>query len=167
MSEQPKIEQIGTPAGPITTTTHVVPATPQSVVLASKIEIQKLNELARQAKRFAISYIPEAINPSLKDLDNAFHAWQIEKDRQFTEQQVIEILGAYAGCQLVENLNMEWVIVTDEYGTDFAVRDKKYEVMSFPFSSVAKRIQDKQFDFMNGVYHAVKNAIESGAYKRR
>jgi hypothetical protein len=40
-------------------------------------------------------------------------------------------------------------------------------VMSFPFSSVAKRIQSKQFDFMNGVYYAVKHAIERGNFKAR
>jgi hypothetical protein len=61
---------------------------------------------------------------------------------------------------------MEWVHVTDEYGTDLAVRARKYEVTSFPFSSVAKRIQNKQYDFMVGVYYAVQDAIASGPKER-
>jgi hypothetical protein len=62
---------------------------------------------------------------------------------------------------------MEWVVVTDEYGTDYAVRSKQSEVMAFPFSSVAKRIERDQYDFMVGVYHSVRTILESGEYKPR
>ena len=77
------------------------------------------------------------------------------------------MLGAFLGNKLVKDFDMEWVVVTDMYGTDFAVRGKKVEVMSFPFSSVAKRIESHQFDFMNGVYFAVKNAVENENVKAR
>ena len=43
-------------------------------------------------------------------------------------------------------------MVTDQDGTDYAVRAKKFEVMSFPFSSVEKRVERNQYDFMVGIY---------------
>jgi len=43
----------------------------------------------------------------------------------------------------------------------------KSEVMSFPFSSVIKRIESNQYDFMEGVYRVVGQAIASGEAKPR
>ncbi|MDH5786239.1 MAG: DUF3806 domain-containing protein, partial [Chromatiales bacterium] len=114
---------------------------------------------------FVKSYLPHVTNPSLKDYDEAFRLWQIEKERRYTEQQIIEILGACLGNKLITDFQMEWVVVTDEYGTDFAVRGKRFEIISFPFSSVVKRIENNQYDFMVGVYHTVRASIERGDFK--
>ena len=62
---------------------------------------------------------------------------------------------------------MEWVTVTDEYGTDYAVRSTKVELMSFPFSTVFKRIEDKKHDFVQGVYYTIKEMLTNGEYKVR
>ena len=62
---------------------------------------------------------------------------------------------------------MEWVTVNDEYGTDYAVRSTKVELMTFPFSTVLKRIEDKQHDFVYGVYYTVKEMLTSGNCKVR
>lgn len=99
-------------------------------------------------------------SPTLKDCDQAFRAWLKSPHRSHTEQQTIEILGSYLGQCCVQDLPMEWVKVTDQYGEDYAVRHVKSEAMGFPFSSVMKRIEDKQHDFMHGVFHTIKNTIE-------
>jgi hypothetical protein len=62
---------------------------------------------------------------------------------------------------------MEWVVVEDEYGTDYAVRSKTVEVMGFPFSTVMKRIDDQQFDFLDGVFHALKERVNAADVKAR
>ena len=62
---------------------------------------------------------------------------------------------------------MEWVTVTDEYGTDYAVRSTKVEVMSFPFSTVLKRIENKKYDFVHGAYYTVKEMLTNGQYQVR
>lgn len=167
MSSETRTKTINTPDGSITTTTTTVEPTPQEINLAGSEDIKAFDAYALQGVRFVQTYLPKMKNPSLKDFDESFHLWQSEGKRRFTEQQVIEILGAYLGNKLIADFQMEWVVVKDEYGTDFAVRGKKYEVMSFPFSSVAKRIENNQYDFMSGVYHAVKSSIESGDYKTR
>ncbi len=77
------------------------------------------------------------------------------------------MLGAYLGNQFITEFQMEWVVVTDQFGTDYAVRAKKYEVMSFPFSSVEKRVDNNQYDFMVGIYYILKHNIENGDYRPR
>lgn len=62
---------------------------------------------------------------------------------------------------------MEWVTVADEIGTDYAVRSTKVEVISFPFSTVLKRTEDKEYDFVHGVYYTVKEMLTNGEYKVR
>ncbi len=162
-----RTKTIDTPDGSITTTITTVEPTPQEIKVTNSKDTQAIDAYAAQGNRFVSTYLPRVKNPSLKDYDEAFRLWQIEKKRRYTEQQVIEILGACLGNKLIADFQMEWVVVKDEYGTDFAVRGKKYEIMSFPFSSVAKRIGNNQYDFMVGVYHTVRSSIESGEYKAR
>ena len=120
-----------------------------------------------QGPSFVSAYLPKVKSPTLKDFDEAFRLWQNEKKPRYTQQQVMEIMGAHLGNTLAKDLDMEWVVVTDEYGTDYAVRGKKYEAMSFPFSSVMKRIESNEHDFMFGIYHTIKTSIKDGEYMKR
>ena len=167
MSASSETKTLQTPNGPVTATMETVEPTPQKTVIASSRQLLTIDALASQATGFVAAYRPGVSSPSLKDFDEAFRLWQKEKRRRYTEQQVVQMLGAYLGNQLVADFQMEWVMVTDQYGTDYAVRSKKYEVMSFPFSSVVKRIENNQYEFMVGVYHTVQDTIASGNYKTR
>jgi ABC-type Fe3+-hydroxamate transport system substrate-binding protein len=167
MSQSSKTTTIETPTGTVTATTQTVEPTPQRIIVASSKEVLAMDALALRAKGFLATYLPSVSNPSLTDFDNAFLVWQGERNRRYTEPQVVEMLGAYLGNQLIAEFQMEWVVVTDQNGTDYAVRAKKYEVMAFPFSSVAKRIERDQYEFMVGIYHVIKHSIASGDYKAR
>lgn len=167
MQEDSKTSTFETPGGGITTTTKTVQPTPQKVTMASPRDIRALDAFAARAESFVAAYLSERTNPSLEECDQAFRLWQQERRPRFSERQVVEILGARLGNQLIADLQMEWVVVKDKFGTDYAVRAKKHEVMSFPFSSVAKRIERNQHDFMAGVYYAVAHTIASGDYKPR
>ena len=167
MSDELRTKTIETPYGSITTKTTTVEPTPQVITAASLNTLKTINANASQGNKFIATYLPKVDNPTLKDFDVAFRMWQADKSKHHTKQQVIEILGAHLGNKLVSDFKMEWVVVKDEYGTDLAVRAKKYEVVAFPFSSVVKRIENNQYDFMVGVYHAVKASIESGDAKAR
>lgn len=164
---QSETKTINTSDGQVTATSKTVDPTPQEIVLASVEQCLVFDKLVLKAKNFVVVYLPGVSNPTLKDYDEAFRIWQKSKDGRYTEHEVIEMLGAYLGNNLVEELQMEWVVVTDKYGTDYAVRGKKYEVLSFPFSSVMKRIENNQYDFMAGVYYVVQDMIASGNYKVR
>ncbi len=166
MSDKTREEKIETPDGEITTNVKTVDPIPQEIIIANVEDVQAFNSFALQGTNFVATFLPEITDPTLKDFDKAFQLWQQNKN-YFTDQQVVEILGAYLGNKLIEDFEMEWVLVNDEYGTDYAVRGKRYEVMSFPFSSVLKRIDNNQYDFMFGVYHSVRSTLESGEYKTR
>jgi hypothetical protein len=157
-----KTFSIETPRGVVHGTNFQETPRPQQITLVTGSELQSLIAGALPAEAFLATYLEGAVEPTLEQYDRAFRAWQKSASPQHTAEQVIEILGAHLGNKCVADLNMEWVKVTDEYGTDYAVRSKSYEVMAFPFSSVLKRIEDREYDFMNGVYYAVKHDIESG-----
>lgn len=156
---------ITTPAGTVSVISTVVAPVPQKIVLLAADKLRKIHELDDAAINFLAAYRPDT-TPSLKTYDEAFRLWQRDESRRFSIDDVVERLGAYLGNRLAKDFDMEWVEVTDEYGTDLAVRARTFEVMSFPLSSVAKRIQNNEYDFMVGVYYAVEDAIASGAKER-
>lgn len=127
----------------------------------------RLQSLAAAGSRFVAHYVPSATEPGLKDYDEAFCAWQLDKSPPFTEQQVTEAIGGYLGNKCVAGFEMEWVVVTDEIGTDYAIRSKKVELISFPFSAVFKRTENQERDFVHGVYYAVKDMATNGEAKAR
>lgn len=164
-AEQQQTKQISTPDGTVSVNSQTVTPVPQQVTPVAASKLRQLNELDKAAASFLATYLPDA-DQSLKAYDEAFHAWQKDKTHRYSEEDVIERLGAYLGNKLVADFDMEWVEVSDEYGTDLAVRARKYEVISYPFSSVAKRVQNNQYDFMVGVYYAVQDVIISDPKKR-
>src|SRR5690606_18935552 len=117
-----------------------------------------------KSKLFVSYYLPDIKSPVLKDYDKAFRLWQLSATKQYTDDQVVELLGAYLGQKFVNDLDMEWVEITDEYGTDYAVRGKVKEITSFPFSTVFKRVEDNEYDFLYGVYHTVKAMLGESDY---
>ena len=158
---------IKTPQGNVIAHESIGEPTPQKVVPVGGNELKRLQSLAAQGPRFVAAYLPETKEPELKDYDLAFRAWQTSKSPSHSKEQVIEILGGYLGNKCVADFDMEWVTVTDEIGTDYAIRSKSVEVMAFPFSTVLKRIEDNQYDFLHGVYHTIGHTLATGDYKSR
>lgn len=76
------------------------------------------------------------------ELDVVFSRWMIENGDKEPADSVADALGVAFGDFLVDNHEFRWVVVTDEYGTATAVRHQHSDVMAFPTSSVAKRIDD-------------------------
>jgi hypothetical protein len=157
---------VKTPDGNINVNKTTVEPVPQKIVVVTGNELTVLESLANYGKEFVNKYLPEEINFDLKAHDRAFRAWQISKPPKHSDEEVIKIIGGYLGNKLVTDLNMEWVTVTDEYGIDYAVRSKSTEVISFPFSTVMKRVESGEYDFLYGVFYTTKQMIESGDYKK-
>jgi Domain of unknown function (DUF3806) len=167
MSNQPTPIKVNTPEGDIVAHETTVDSVPQKIEIVTGDELIRLKSLGADAPDFLATYLPNNPKPLLKDYDLAFRAWQVSTSPQHSDDQVVQILGGYLGNKCVTDLDMEWVTVTDQYGTDFAVRSKTVEAMAFPFSTVLKRVENKEYDFLYGVYHTVKDTIDSGKSKRR
>ena len=155
-SDEPKEVKIETPDGPIYSHETTVDSTPQKITVITGEELADLKSLSELGPPFVSHYLPKITTPTLKDYDAAFHAWQLDSSPTHTEQQVIDIVGAYLGNKMVADLDMQWVTVKDEYGTDYAVQGSKFKVVSFPFSSVRKSVEDETHDFVYAVYYIAK-----------
>ena len=165
--DEPHEFKIDTPDGEVIAHDSTVEPMPQTVTVVAGDDLAWLQSLGSDGTQFVSAYLPGVKGPTLKDYDAAFRAWQQDQSSQYDDQQVIQIIGGYLGNKCVADFDMEWVTVTDEYGTDYAVRSTKVEVMSFPFSTVLKRIEDKKYDFVHGVYYTVKEMLTNGQYQVR
>jgi Domain of unknown function (DUF3806) len=68
-------------------------------------------------------------------LDEVFGQWltdtsKTKKDANF----VVNSFGAAFGQYLVDNYGMKWIIVKDDYGIDYAVIHKKWNIIAYPHS---------------------------------
>jgi len=158
---------IETDEGTVAGHTTEVEDFPQKVVPVNPAESRQFASWASEATAFLTAYGARQSENDLKQYDEAFKAWQDSPTKNHSDQDVINALGAYLGQRMVRDFDMEWVIVTDQYGEDYAVRHKTSELMSFHFSSVMKRIEDKEHGFIHGVYHVLKHEVENGEWKER
>ncbi len=167
VTDEPHEIKIDTPDGEVIAHDTNVEPTPQTITVVAGDDLNWLQSLGGDGPKFVSTYLPSVTDPTLKDYDAAFRAWQQDQSPRYDDQQVIQIIGGYLGNRCVSDFDMEWVTVTDEYGTDYAVRSTKVELMSFPFSTVLKRIEDEEYDFVHGVYYTVKEMLTNGEYKVR
>jgi len=140
---------------------------PKKIRLLTSEELQNIAAASKQSKLFVNYYLAGVDNPDLKDYDNAFRAWQISKNKKYSNQQVVELIGSYLGEMCVKELDMEWVEITDEYGTDRAVRGKRIEITSFPFSVVSERIERNEYEFIYSIFHTIDQMRKEAAFKNR
>src|SRR5688572_6360643 len=136
VTDEPHEIRIDTPDGEVIAHDTNVEATPQTITVIDGDKLAWLESLDDDGPQFVSHYVANTTEPGLKDYDAAFRAWQLDDSPPYTDQQVIHLIGGYLGNKYVADFEMEWVTVTDEYGTDYAVRSRKVEVMSFPFSTV-------------------------------
>ena len=164
---EPEELKIETDEGTVVGHTTDVENSPQKVAPVNAVEARQFAAWATEAEAFLSAYGTPQSENELKQYDEAFKAWQDSTTKKHSDQDVINALGAFLGQRMVQDFDIEWVMVTDQYGQDYAVRHKTSELMSFPFSSVMKRIEDKEHDFIHGVYHVVKHEVENGEWKQR
>ncbi|MEM7784199.1 MAG: DUF3806 domain-containing protein [Planctomycetota bacterium] len=122
--------KIETPDGEVIAHDTKVEPTPQTINVVAGDNLTWLQSLGGDGPKFVATYLQSVIDPTLKDYDAAFRAWQQDQSSQYDDQQVIQIIGGYLGNKFVTDFDMEWVTVTDEYGTDYAVRSTKVEFLS-------------------------------------
>ena len=161
---------VETPTGDFEATSTSVEAFPQEVSTLGEDFRLEVNRLAAAGPEFVRIFLPDVSEPSLEQYDEAFKLWQdshASDPDAVSEALVIDIIGSYLGNKLVSELDMEWVEVTDQYGSDYAVHHPQIDVFAYPFSTVQKRVEKDEYDFIFNVYYMVKQAVENGTLERR
>lgn len=125
-------------------------------------QIEFIRDKSKQAQEFVAKYSEFNIDSEIEfqHLDESIENWKnSDQNNREKPEEVIDILGALFGQTLVRKLNFEWKIITDQYGTDFTVIDKKYFVNGFPFSSVQKSVTEYRPNSLNEIYGLIKEQL--------
>ena len=76
------------------------------------------------------------------------------------DEASLEVLGAAFGDVVAATLGFEWVVATDEYGTDFAIKHPSKLILAFPRDMIVKRVESGDVINMTELYHGVISALE-------
>jgi hypothetical protein len=85
----------------------------------------------------------------------------------FTDEAVIELLGAMFGHYCVGRLNMRWVKLSDADGSTLAIEGVDLEFRGFPFQTISKRIADSEYGFFVPVFALMAGSAAKGRWRVR
>lgn len=127
---------------------------PETLVPLTDEELTPILENATFVDSFFSAFLNRASSDKfLDDLDNAFGMWSESADKKgYSEEAVIEIVGAAFGKFCAETLHMRWIRIIDEDGTAIAIQGCVKDFRSFPFHVISKRILSGEYDFFKPVY---------------
>ncbi len=81
-------------------------------------------------------------------------------EKLFSLKDTVELqtLGLAFGNILVDGLGYHWVIVSDEFGRDFAVRFQRTSKLGYPLTVISKRVERGQQVDLAGLYQSYSEA---------
>lgn len=97
-------------------------------------------------------------------LDRAFASWLALSVTEISQvNEAINFVGVMFGEFLVQSLGFEWVIATDEHGSELAVLalPNQGNVLIYPANFVAKRWQRKEANFLVGAFESIDKQVEN------
>jgi hypothetical protein len=107
--------------------------------------------LCHFGEEFALKRLPEDI-PTLQSLLDA-------EPFASGDEASLEVLGAAFGDVVATTLGLNWVVVTDEQGSDFAIKHPEKMVLAFPRDMIIKRVEQGEEINLTELYHGVISAL--------
>ena len=127
----------------------------QAIEAPDQAELEWIRSNLDVARRLAAIQTGEESQapPDARRLDEVFGAWLREWNATPGEERddpnaYINAVGLAFGQSLVDTLGLEWAVVTDEYGTEIAVRGQPGDLLVFPTNLVAKRFETDETHFL-------------------
>ena len=120
----------------------------------------------KNAIEFVRSFCPEDPQSSLtlRALDRAFSYWQKDASSSDIDRanRIINAVGVAFGQCLVDGLELQWAIATDEDGPDLAVHGLPGtgEIVIYPANFVAKRWERRESDFLEPSYLQIASDVQ-------
>lgn len=141
----------------------------ETVHVLTDEEVRPLRENAAYGIEFLKAFgAHSGTDWTLEDLDAAFASWLNAPDRRgYTDEAVIELLGAMFGHYCNSQLNMRWIKLTDQDGTTLAVDGVLKEFRGFPYQTISKRIADWEHGFFRPVFSLLKRSEEEASQRGR
>lgn len=75
------------------------------------------------------------------------------------DEDALITLGGAFGDVIAETLSLDWVIVEDEYGSDFAIKHPTKMVVAFPLTMILKQVEQGEEINLTELYHGVVEAL--------
>jgi hypothetical protein len=85
----------------------------------------------------AVRHHYETVDGKLRVLDTILRSSWIEA----TETWKLQCLGITFGDALAQKMGLVWVAVEDAYGRDPALRDEETSIVTFPMTTISKRVE--------------------------
>jgi hypothetical protein len=78
-------------------------------------------------------------------------------------------VGIAFGQVLVDKVGLQWVVATDEYGTEFAVHGlpNRGDVLVYPANFVAKRWERRESNFLEDALQRIAHDVQKVASEWR
>jgi hypothetical protein len=94
-------------------------------------------------------------------LDEVFEKWRQSSARgKETPEFFTEAIAAALGQDIVNSLDCEWQILTDQYGSDLTVIHKRYKINGFPFSTTEKAFTENKVGSFQTTKLLLKHEID-------
>lgn len=135
---------------------------PETVTPLSEDEIEPILKNAALVENFLAAF-PGADSDDhwLDRLDNAFGAWmETSEKRGYSDEAVINILGAAFGKFCADSIDMRWIRIEDADGTAIAIQNREQNFRCFPFHAIAKRIRAGEYGFLKSIYISLQDTAE-------
>ncbi len=90
-------------------------------------------------------------------LDNLIDLWN-DDPTQFdcTKSDFINFIGSAFGHFLNKMIGSKWILLADQYGTDYSCQIDEISLRAFPFNSVLKAIEQKRENSLDTIYLMLK-----------
>lgn len=138
--------------------------TPPGIEEPNEAERRWIAAHLEQARELAATHCGEPVGAALPSLAALDRLWLVVGDSLRASggdpNPLINAVGLAVGQHLVARRRMEWAVVTDEYGTDMAVRCKTSGAQVFPANLVAKRWPRGSAPFVEATVTALEADIE-------
>ena len=102
--------------------------------------------------------------PSPEDLDQAFNAWLHSTSHDASDVNlVINCVGVAFGQHLVDSTPLEWIIASDEYGTELALYGLpgQGDILVYPQNFVVKRYEANVGTFIVESVNQIRSDVSS------
>lgn len=151
-------QHISDPLGDAHAFTATVQPVKETVTVLTDEQVHPIREnIAFGIRFFAAFGIDSGVNWTVEDLDEGFTRWQCAPEKLgYTDDFIIEVLGAMFGEYCASHLNMRWIELTDPDGTTLAVEGVEREFRAFPYQTIAKRIPTSEHGFFCPIFVVLK-----------
>jgi hypothetical protein len=134
-------------------------ALPRVEPLAPTEEAWRDNQVALAAALVAGYLGVEVEQPTLGQLDDVLESWRNDATPPLDANDITLAIGCALGRLLEQSAGLDWVIATDEQGSDLALHGKVGDILIYPTGSVAKRIVAGDVRFVEWLHDSLVSHV--------